>query len=162
VATKYKLFLLAFVLSLGLDQATKLWARSALRPRSPEVVTVVPGYFDLQYAENTGVAFSLLRGRPDTRYLTFVFGPIALAVMAVYLRRAAPTQGRLGAELGLVASGAVGNLIDRVAYGHVTDFILWHIGEHRWPTFNIADAALVVGVIGLVFDLQPAPKQTTS
>jgi signal peptidase II len=64
----------------------------------------------------------------------------------------------LGAELGLLAGGALGNIVDRIAFGKVTDFVVWKIGTHEWPTFNIADAALVVGVIGLLFDMRPDEK----
>jgi signal peptidase II len=158
VAPKYKLFLLAFLLSVGLDQGTKIWVRQVLRPRAPDVITIVPGYFELEYAENTGVAFSLMRDRPEMRPLLFVFGLVALTMIVIYLRRGPAGHWRLGLELGLVMGGAVGNLIDRMAFGHVTDFVLWRIGTHRWPNFNVADAALLVGVVGLVFDLKPTEK----
>lgn len=157
---KLKWFWIALVLSVALDQGTKIWARHELKPRSPGVISVIPGYFEFEYAENTGSAFSLLRGRPEARYLLFGFGVVALVVVAMYLRKAAPEQRRLGAELGLLAGGAIGNLIDRALYGHVTDFILWRAGAHRWPNFNIADAALVVGIIGLMVDLKPEDKKT--
>jgi signal peptidase II len=160
VTPKVKFFLLALILSVALDQGTKIWARHELKPRSPGVITVIPGFFELEYAENTGSAFSLLRGRPEARYILFAFGVIALGVVAMYLRKARPEQRRLGAELGLLAGGAVGNLIDRALYGHVTDFILWRAGAHRWPNFNIADAALVVGIIGLMIDLKPEEKKS--
>jgi signal peptidase II len=155
VSGKIKWFLIALFLTLALDQGTKIWARHELKPRSPETIKVVPGYFELQYAENTGAAFSLLRGRPEGKYLLFPFGIIALGVVGVYLKKASPDARRLGAWLGLLAGGAIGNLIDRVFYGYVTDFVLWRAGSYRWPNFNIADAALVIGIIGLLFDLKP-------
>ena len=74
-----------------------------------------------------------------------------------------PAQDRAGATrlqvaLGLVGGGAIGNLIDRVMYGRVTDFIVWHVKDHEWPAFNIADAALCIGVGLMVLDmLQPRP-----
>jgi signal peptidase II len=161
MAPKYKAFILAFVLSLGLDQASKVWARQELKPKYPEVISVVPGYFDLRYSENAGSAFGLFRGIPGARYILFLVGIGALFVVASYLKKAAPGQRRLAIELGLLAGGALGNIVDRVAFGRVTDFIVWKIGTHEWPTFNIADAALVVGVIGLLFDLRPqeAPRK---
>jgi signal peptidase II len=155
MATKYKLFLLAFVLSLGLDQATKIWARKDLRPRYPEVVTVITGYFELRYSENTGSAFGLFRNIPYARYFLLIVGVGALFIVGSTLKKADPARWRLAAELGLLAGGALGNIIDRVTFNKVTDFIVWRVGTHEWPTFNIADAALVVGVIGLVFDLPP-------
>jgi signal peptidase II len=158
MAAKYKAFLIAILLSLALDQGTKIWARHSLRPKYPEVVTVIPGYFELRYSENTGSAFGLFRGLPGARYLFFVVGVGALLVVSNYLRRAKPEQRRLGVELGLLAGGAIGNIIDRAAFAKVTDFVVWKVGAHEWPTFNIADAALVLGVIGLLFDLRPDEK----
>jgi signal peptidase II len=159
VSPKIKWFVIALLLTIGLDQGTKIWARKSLAPRRPEVIKVIPGYFELEYAENTGSAFSLLRGRPEARYILFGFGVVALAVVYLYLKKAKPEQARLAAELGLLAGGALGNLIDRAIYGHVTDFILWRAGSYRWPNFNIADAALVIGIVGLMFDLKPEEKK---
>ena len=59
---------------------------------------------------------------------------------------------RIAAELGLLAGGAIGNIIDRVAFGKVSDFIVWKAGRYEWPTFNVADAALVIGVVTLLLD----------
>ncbi len=154
-AAKYRWFVIVFTLSLVLDQGSKIWARRALRPIYPTVKTVIPGFFELRYSENPGSAFGLFRGVPGARYLLFVVGIGALVIVATYLRKAAPAARRLGAELGLLAGGALGNVIDRITYGRVTDFIVWRVGAHEWPTFNIADAALVVGVIGLLFDMRP-------
>ena len=154
-AAKYRWFAFVFALSLALDQGSKVWARHVLRPIYPAVKTVIPGFFDLRYSENPGSAFGLFRGVPGARYLLFVIGIGALIIVATYLRKAAPEARRLGAELGLLAGGALGNVIDRIMYARVTDFIVWKAAGHEWPTFNIADAALVVGVIGLLFDMRP-------
>ena len=156
MSTKYRWFLLAFLLALGLDQGSKAWARSSLRPHGP--ITVVSGYFDLTYSENSGIAFSVLRDVSSARWLFVGLGFVALGVLVIYLRRTPPGARRLAAELGLVAGGAVGNLIDRAVFSKVTDFIFWHVGSHPWPVFNIADAALLVGVVGLLFDLKPNPE----
>jgi lipoprotein signal peptidase len=158
MAAKYKAFIIALLLSLALDQGTKVWARHSLKPKYPDVVTVIPKVFELRYSENTGSAFGLFRGLPGARYLFFVVGIGALWVVSSYLRKARPEQRRLGVELGLLAGGAIGNIIDRAAFSKVTDFIVWKVGTHEWPTFNIADAALVLGVIGLLFDLRPDDK----
>jgi signal peptidase II len=157
MAPKHKLFVLAFLLSLVLDQGSKIWARAELKPKLPSVVTVVPGYFDLEYAENTGSAFSFLRGRPEARWLLTGFGIIALGVIGVFLQKAEPHQRRMAFMLGLLAGGAIGNLIDRAWFGYVTDFVLWKVGTHRWPNFNVADAALLVGIGGLLLE-KPKPK----
>ena len=157
---KYRWFAFVFALSLALDQGSKIWARQVLKPIYPAVKSVIPGFFDLRYSENPGSAFGLFRGVPGARYLLFVVGIVALVFVASYLRKAPAGARRLGAELGLLAGGALGNVIDRVASGRVTDFIVWRAGAHEWPTFNIADAALVVGVIGLLFDMRPEEAKT--
>ncbi|MDB4969416.1 MAG: lipoprotein signal peptidase [Myxococcales bacterium] len=155
MASKYRWFVAVFILALGSDQGSKIWARQSLRPIYPAVKSVIPGLFELRYSENPGSAFGLFRGVPGARYLLFAVGIAALFLVGNYLRKAAPGARRLGAELGLLAGGALGNVIDRIAYGRVTDFIVWRAGSHEWPTFNIADAALVVGVVGLLFDMRP-------
>ena len=155
---KVVFFLIALVLALGLDQASKVWARSTLKPIQPDAIVVVPGYFDLHYSENTGSAFGLFRSMPGGRYFLGAIGILALGLVFAYLKKAPNELGRLGGELGLLAGGALGNIYDRVVYGKVTDFILWKVGTHHWPTFNIADAALVIGVIGLFFDMRALEK----
>ena len=155
MAGKYRAFLLALLFTLGADQASKVWARHTLKPKFPEPMVVIHNYFELRYSENTGSAFGLLRGVPGSRYLFYVVGFVAFAVVGGYLRKASPGARRLGAELGLLAGGAAGNLIDRLLYGRVTDFIVWKVGAHEWPTFNVADAALVVGILGLLIDIKP-------
>jgi signal peptidase II len=179
---KYWAFGAAFLLSLLADQASKVWARASLKGHPPLVV--VKDYFDFHYSENPGSAFGLFRDVSFMRYVILVIGVVAVGVIVSFLRRARPERLRLAAELGLLAGGALGNLIDRVMYQKVTDFILWKapmsgwlcgaiskvmglLGSDlrycEWPTFNVADAALVVGVIALLFDaraddVQPADK----
>jgi signal peptidase II len=147
------IFVLSAAFALAFDQLTKIWARHVLLPIYPRVVTVIPRYWELRYSENPGAAFGLLRDVPGAHYL---FVPIALGIAVgafIYLKRAhMPHAGRVAAELGLIVGGALGNAFDRVAFGRVTDFVVWKIGTHEWDTFNIADAALVVGIIGLVLD----------
>jgi signal peptidase II len=148
---KYWIFAAVFLGSVALDQITKMWARESLQPLHHAVV-VVNGFFDLRYSENPYSAFGLLRGIPHTRELLLVVGVIALGVIGLYLRRLPPERLRLAAELGLLAGGAVGNIADRVRFGRVTDFIVWKVHSYEWPTFNVADAALVVGLIALLLD----------
>jgi len=162
MSKKYQLFIVAFLLALGLDQGSKIWARAHLKPIYPDSETVISGYFDMRYSENPGSAFSLFRGMGGARYFLLIVGFGALGVVAYYLKRAEPGQGRIGGELGLLAGGAIGNMVDRAMYGKVTDFIVWKYGAHEWPTFNIADAALVIGVIGLALDTWPEKQETVS
>jgi signal peptidase II len=147
---KYVLFSVFTVLSLVLDQWTKVMARDVLRPRGPfNPKVVVQGFFDLRYAENPGVAFSMLQDLPGGRLLLTALALVALVVVIAYLRKTPAEATRVHIALGLVGGGAIGNLIDRVMYGKVTDFIVWKKGIHEWPAFNVADAALCVGV-GLI------------
>ena len=147
---KYVLFSVFTVLSLVLDQWTKVMARDVLRPRGPfNPKVVVQGFFDLRYAENPGVAFSMLQDLPGGRLLLTALALVALVVVIAYLRKTPAKAPRVHIALGLVGGGAIGNLVDRVMYGKVTDFIVWKKGIHEWPAFNIADAALCVGV-GLI------------
>lgn len=158
MSKKYQLFVVAFLLALGLDQGSKIWARKTLAPMYPGSQTVITGYFEMRYSENPGSAFSLFRGMAGARYFLLFVGIGALGVVGYYLKKAEPDAARIGGELGLLAGGAIGNMIDRAMYGRVTDFIVWKVGAHEWPTFNIADAALVIGVIGLALDTWPTPE----
>jgi signal peptidase II len=147
---KYVLFSVFAVVSLLLDQWTKVMARDVLRPRGPfNPKVIVEGYFDLRYAENPGVAFSMLQDIPGGRVLLTLLAIGAFLVVIAYLRKTPVEATRVHVALGLVGGGAIGNLVDRVMYGKVTDFIVWKKGIHEWPAFNIADAALCVGV-GLI------------
>jgi signal peptidase II len=153
---KYTLFGLCALLSIGLDQWTKVLARAHLKPppyMGPRVVKVIDGFFNLRYSENTGVAFGMLQEMPGGRLLLTLLAVVAFVLVLSYLRKTDPRATRLHVALGLVGGGAVGNLVDRVMFGRVTDFIVWHVGEHEWPAFNVADAALCVGVGLMVLDM---------
>jgi signal peptidase II len=154
---KHFAFLATFLVSVAGDQLSKMWARAALKP-TYRIITVIPEFFEFRYSENTGSAFGLFRGMAGARYLLFAVGVIALVVVISFLRKTRPDALRVPAELGLLAGGAIGNIIDRVYFGKVTDFILWKVHTHEWPIFNVADAALVVGVLALLFDMKAEEK----
>jgi signal peptidase II len=148
------LFAVAGVVSIVLDQWTKVLARTHLKSLGPwRSKVIVPEYFDLRYSENTGVAFGMGQTMPGGRIILTLVAMAALSLVGYYLKRSGPRQYRLHLALGLVGGGAIGNLIDRIAFGRVTDFIVWHVGRHEWPAFNIADAALVVGVSLMAIDM---------
>lgn len=146
---RYGLFATASGVVIALDQGSKVWARSAL-PRGEhggEMVPFVDGFWDWMLEYNYGSAFSLFEGGPVARVLLSVVAVIALVVMVYLVRGARDEQRGLVVALGLMAGGALGNLVERIAFGKVTDFILWHWGTQAyWPVFNIADAALVAAV----------------
>jgi signal peptidase II len=149
---KYLLFTVFMIISLVLDQWTKVLARTHLRPSlNPKVI--IEGYFDLRYAENPGVAFSMLQNISGGRIWLTLLAIGAFILVLYYLRKTPVENTRLHVALGLVGGGAIGNLIDRVSFGKVTDFIVWKVGVHEWPAFNVADAALCVGVGLMVLDM---------
>jgi len=157
------LFTVTAVVSLFLDQWTKILARADLKPlTSWRSVVVVDGYFDLRYSENTGVAFGMFQQLPGGRILLSVMALAALGLVFHYLRRTDPKQTRLHLALGLVGGGAVGNLVDRIIAGRVSDFIVWKYHGHEWPAFNIADAALVVGVCLMALDMMLDRRRTAA
>jgi signal peptidase II len=160
MAPKWIWFVALLVATVALDQGTKRWAHGALadRPRGDRV-ELIAGHLELEYAENRGAAFSSLQGG-GARWPLVVAALFGLAVIGFALWRADPDQRAIGAALGLLAGGALGNGIDRAVSGRVIDFILARWGTHRWPDFNVADAALVVGITLLVLSgFRKAPRK---
>ena len=155
---KYVVFGVLGALSIILDQWTKVLARHALKPLGHQSKVVIDGFFNLRYSENTGVAFGMLQSLPGGRILLTLVALVAFVLVIHYLRGTRDDHLRMHAALGLVGGGAIGNLIDRILYGRVTDFIVWHIKDHEWPAFNVADAALVVGVALMGLDMLLTPK----
>jgi len=135
---------------LALDQATKAWVLQNL-PGAPPL-TVIPGFFDLVFSRNTGGVFGLGAGAPSLGRRVFFVGTtaIALGVIVVFLRRWGHESRLLTVALSLVAGGAIGNLIDRLRFGSVVDFIDWYWRSHHWYTFNIADSAISTGAVLLI------------
>jgi signal peptidase II len=146
-------FAIPAVVSLVADQATKQWARAALGPEgSGKMRAVIGKALTFHYAENPGIAFSMFRDLRGGRFVLAGLAVVALVMVLRYLKGTDPSQRRLHVALGLIAGGAVGNLVDRLIYARVVDFILvdldvWPLDP--WPVFNVADIVLVVGV-GLI------------
>ena len=156
---KYVLFSVLAAVTIALDQWTKVLAREHLRPLGPgRVKTVIDGFFNLRYSENTGVAFGMFQTMPGGRIILTLVALLAFVLVLYYLYKTDARHVRMQVALGLVGGGAIGNLIDRILHGRVTDFIVWHYKHHEWPAFNIADAALVVGVGLMAIDMLRAPK----
>lgn len=135
--------------TIALDRVTKLWALDALfEPPSRIVVT---GFLNLVPVWNRGVSFGLLAN--DSPWGPWLLGGFAVAVAVALLVWLLRAEGLLlGGGLGLVIGGAVGNAMDRALYGAVVDFIDAHWGGLHWPAFNIADAAITLGVGLLLLD----------
>ena len=154
MAAKWKLFLGAVAFGLPLDVLTKEWVTRNLT--YADRIQVVDGFFYLTHVRNPGAAFGMFAEAPAEIRLTFFIGVtlVAIALIFSFLRKLAPGDRFAALSLGLILSGAVGNLADRVRYGEVVDVL--HVilpGGYAWPDFNFADSLIVVGVIFLVLEL---------
>jgi signal peptidase II len=148
-----KYFFLIAALVVLLDRLTK-WAVASSLPLH-ESLAVIPGFFDINHVENTGAAFGLFAdSSAQWKVAALVtFSLVALVIVSVLLWRNSHAVSTMTIGLSLILGGAFGNLWDRMLAGHVTDFLDFHIGQYHWPSFNIADSAIVVGAILLVAEI---------
>jgi signal peptidase II len=176
VKTKYLLLLITVPVVVLADQLTKLWAMASLKQlilqSSPaeRFITVIDGFFRFYYTENPGAAWGLLRdASPGFRIPFFiVVSLVAIAFVLWYLTKLGSQQKLQAFSISLILGGALGNLIDRIRIGRVVDFIQWYVvvenpinlgvtmiepGEKYWPTFNIADVAITIGVMLLIGEM---------
>lgn len=132
------------LLALVLDQLTKWWAVASIDPLQP--VTVIPGLLDLVLVHNRGAAFGFLN-RSDIQWQFWLFlgATVVAAVAIVALLRSSRFNAWLSAGLGLVLGGALGNLVDRIRFRAVIDFVDVYVGQWHWPAFNVADMVICVG-----------------
>jgi len=138
-----------------LDRLTKLWVAAVFQ--LGDKLAVAPS-FNLVLAYNTGAAFSLLADAGGWQRLFFSAVAVVASAVIVHLLRRHPGQPLFSLALSLILGGALGNLIDRVAYGHVIDFIQVYCRDWYWPAFNVADSAITVGAVLLVWDSFRKPK----
>jgi len=149
-------FVIALVIVL-LDQLTKLWVLGAFEPY--EVVAVLP-VFNLTLVFNEGAAFSFLADAGGwQRYVFLLISAVMSVVFVVWLTRVKVHEVWLAYGLALLLGGAVGNLIDRIWLGKVIDFLQWYWNEAYFPAFNLADAAITLGVIFLIWDSIKTPTE---
>ena len=140
------------------DQASKFWAVRNL-PLF-ELREIVHGFFGFVHVRNTGVAFSLLSNLDPGWVHPFLILATVLAMGAVLAYIAyLPCRGAAPVGLGLILGGAIGNLIDRARLGYVVDFLDLYWRNHHWPTFNVADVGITVGVVLLLIDMAFSPKE---
>ena len=151
-----------------LDRATKAWIES--RPLSFFPHTVIPGYFEILYSRNPGIAFSYFADSSSStvRYLLIFGSVIIIGLIAWLLVASRHLNAPSAAGLALLLAGATGNVTDRMIHGSVTDFLQvwlrflpWRL-FNPWPTFNVADAAVTVGAILLIFDVLFHPQEATN
>ncbi len=139
---------IAFIVIL-FDQLSKIVVMQMLNYGDSRTIT---GFFNLVLAYNKGAAFSFLADQGGWQRWFFT-GIAALAVIfIVYLLRRNASQRLFCTGLALILGGAIGNLIDRVLYGHVIDFLDFHVSGWHWPAFNVADTAIVVGAALFILD----------
>ena len=143
------------------DQSSKAWAVRALR--SGDERTIVPGFLDLIYTENRGIAFGQLQeGGSFGRWFFVVLAFAAAVAVLFYFLRAPGNDDRVLGACALLLAGIAGNLTDRARLGYVIDFIVLHAGSWHWPTFNVADASISIGALLLAFDLVFERKKSGS
>ncbi len=135
---------------VALDQATKFAVEQLFS--YGERLAVVPGLFDLTLVYNRGAAFSFLAQADGWQRWFFIGVGAAAAVFIVWLLARQGSQRLFAFSLALILGGAVGNVVDRIARGHVVDFVLLHWQRFHWPAFNVADSAITVGAVLLVVD----------
>jgi signal peptidase II len=157
----YRRFWVTCLLAFAADQVTKEWIAARLPYPTygqPGSIVVVSEFFNIVHVGNTGAAWSLFSGR------SLMLSLLALAtLLAIYFwRRALALQVRtVQIAFGLLCGGIVGNLVDRIRHGHVIDFLDFHFGSFIYPTFNVADSCICVGVgLYLIWSMRNDPTKT--
>lgn len=134
---------------LLVDQGSKYFVAHALAVN--EGIPIAP-FFNVVLVYNPGAAFSLLSSAAGWQRELFVGIALAASAWVVYLLRKHPQQVLFSFALSLILGGALGNLVDRLLYGAVVDFLDFHVYGHHWPAFNVADSAITCGAVLLVWD----------
>ena len=146
---KYSLVLGIALVIVIFDQVTKIWIDSSMTLY--ESIPIVDG-FNLTYVRNTGAAFSMLADMSETYRVPFFLTVAAIAIVGIFffVRTTPMSQKLVLIACGFVLGGALGNVIDRVAYGSVIDFLDVYYGAWHWPAFNVADSFISIGVVLLL------------
>lgn len=158
------LWKLAYLVITGgvfmIDQTTKAWAVSRLR--FGEDISVIPGFLNFAYAQNTGVAFSMLDDHGDVgRWGLSAVAVFAGVLVLYFFWRTPRSDDRVLGALALLLAGIIGNVTDRIRLGFVVDFIDVQFGSWHYPTFNVADMAIVIGAGLLILDMVWSKKRIT-
>ncbi len=161
---KNKYYLISLLI-LIVDHLTKWIVRAELHPGFSDLIPerwieLIPGYLRLKYVENSGVAFGYFESVHSVwkPYILGAMAILAVVIIFIYSRRAPAQRVLLQTALAITMGGILGNLIDRIVRGYVVDFIEFHIRESfYWPTFNIADSAITIGIALLLIDTVRTP-----
>jgi len=153
LSPKLKLVLSLVVAIVFVDQATKLLVDRTMPLHHS--IPLIDNFFSLTYIRNTGAAFGILADSDEFFRRTFLiaFSLAAIGFILLMLRRLPENETALTVALGFILSGALGNLIDRLIYGEVIDFLDFYWSGYHWPAFNVADSFITVGVLVMLFRL---------
>ncbi|MFW5734881.1 MAG: signal peptidase II [Oceanidesulfovibrio sp.] len=133
------------------DQLSKRLVTAKVEPYA-ERISVIPGFLDIVHVHNTGAAFSFMAQESGwQRWFFICVSILAIVVLAGMIARSLQSHKYTLLTLGLIMGGAAGNLVDRILLGHVIDFVDVYVGSYHWPAFNVADSAISVGVVGLLY-----------
>ncbi len=159
---KYSIFAIVTLVVVALDQLSKAWVRGNIEMWRGSI-SVIDGFFELVYFVNTGAAFGVMQDDPNAMVKFAVFTVVALSIMVLMVWRLPPEEGFAAAMMGAIMGGALGNGVDRLLFRGVTDFLRFYVETGsladwlrtnvqmtEWPSFNVADSAIVVGVIAFL------------
>ncbi|MGB9456274.1 MAG: signal peptidase II [Bryobacteraceae bacterium] len=146
----------------GLDRLTKVLIEQ--RVSESASYRIIPGFFDIVHSENRGVAFGMFNdSATEWRSLALIVVAVAAVIfVSAFLWRAREIDSATLWGLALILGGAAGNAFDRIVSGRITDFLEFYIGEYHWPTFNVADSAIVIGCGLLLVDLLRSKRQAAN
>jgi signal peptidase II len=148
---------LPYVLLVAATLAFDRWTKALIQKRFDlnASMSVIDGFFNITYVRNTGVAFGIFSSisSPAKSVLLSVFTACAAVVVITFSVRTPAHNRLLQIALSLVLGGALGNLYDRLAYGYVVDFLELYAGNYHWPSFNVADTAISIGVALLAIEI---------
>jgi signal peptidase II len=152
-------FLLLSLLVLVADQWSKWLVERHLPLHQPR--EIIPGFLNFTHVQNTGVAFGMFAAHGSSRgtLILTALGIVALVVVGIYFWRTSTQDRLMLSSLALILGGAVGNLLDRIATGSVTDFIDAYVGSYHWHTFNVADSAITIGICLMALEIFLAGKK---
>jgi signal peptidase II len=151
--SKYLILFVTLISVVAIDQITKNYVGSSIAFH--DSFPVIKGFFNITHIRNPGAAFGFLSGAPVVfRHLFFIsVSIIAILILLGIIIKNKAKEAILIFSLSLILSGAVGNFIDRLRFGEVTDFLDFYIASWHWPAFNIADSAISIGGIILAFEI---------
>ena len=151
--TKYIIFFVTLTAVVLLDQFLKAYIGATMNIH--ESIPVIEGFFNITHVRNPGAAFGFLsNAAPEFRSLFLItVSMIAIVLILYFISKNTAKEMLLTFSLSLILGGALGNLIDRIRFGEVTDFLDFYISSYHWPAFNVADSAISLGAIVLVIEI---------